>query len=104
MSGLAAYGRPEVTAMITMTYGNMPTREQFDTQFESLCPDGTFAFGNDKRLGTCALDADGLWEALQAANRDYEELLDEMPGRGNDPEIVGSWMSGVLYCLGIEWV
>ncbi len=100
---------------LTLTHGVMPTREQFDRAWELTAQDemerdpgglgvqtGTFAFGNDPRLGNCRLSQDELWKELQKAHKEYESAS---AGDGeDDPEIVGDWVGTVLYCLGIEWV
>jgi hypothetical protein len=76
--------------MITLTYGQLPDREVFDTVFYSICG-RTFEFVNDKRVGTCELLIEELWSELNDAVYD-----------GNDN--ASDWASCVLYSLGIEWV
>ena len=100
----------------SMTFGQMPTREQYDAAWEDMCAssadpaefDNLFRFGNDKRVGTCALTPDELWDELQLASEKYEKLLgsDELAEAGfsEDYEELGSWLSSVLGCLGIEWI
>ena len=92
----------------TMTFGEMPSREEYDAAWDALeaqgeLRDGMFHFGNDKRLGTCALTSSELWRELQRASREYAAEL-EADDQGEDPEAVGDWMSCVLSCLGFEWV
>lgn len=87
----------------TMTYGTMPTREQFDAGC-LLVDDGDppeacvlhqgFRFGNDGRLGDAHLTADELWKELWVAKEEYDV--------GHQSS--GDWLSDVLGCLGIEWV
>ena len=94
---------------VTLTYGEMPTREQFDAAWEytdPTTPDGTkgFGFGNDKRLGCCVLSRDELWEELEKAWNEYADQLGHPGSLSQDPEVVGSWVADVLSCLGIEWV
>lgn len=85
-----------------MTYGEMPTEEQFDLAYEAVMGDEPFEFGNDKRVGNCHLTQSELWTELQKAHREYSE---ELAGDGSmDPERVGSWIADILGCLGFEWV
>lgn len=100
-------------AHTSMTYGVLPTREAFDAAFERACPNGTFTFGNDKRVGNASLTASQLWRELQdAANeataetcegewaddsRSYEQIQ-------ADEAAAGDWASAVLGQLGFEWI
>lgn len=91
--------------MISMTYGVLPTFEQYDAEWDRLDKEGElrgglFHFGNDSRVGNCALDKFQLWKEIEKAHKKYEELLDP----DEDPESVGNWLSCVLGCLGFEWV
>lgn len=92
---------------LTLTYGHMPTREQFDQACakvdedtgRSVALDG-FGFGRDPRLGTTRLTQDELWDELCKAHGEWY-------APNADPEAqdkAGEWCSSVLYCLGIEWV
>lgn len=90
--------------MLTMDFGTMPTREQYDRAWEEAMSsddavDGVhFHFGNDERVGNDELTQDELWAELQSALRDYQ---------GEDLETAeraGEWISCVLGCLGVEWV
>jgi len=87
-------------ALFTMTYGTLPTEEQFETAWQAELAKGSlrdwkFAFANDKRMGTCALMQSELWHEVQDAHQDYHEHGDEA---------AGDWCSAVLGCLGVEWV
>jgi len=86
--------------MKVMTYGNLPTREVFDRQFAELVSDGEFRFGNDKRVGTCALSPDELWAEIQKAHAEW----DGPQADADKQDEAGEWCSTVLECLGIEWV
>lgn len=94
--------------MITMTYGEMPTYEQFMDACASVqenkrsVDDDGFSFGNDKRMGTCTLRTHELWDEVRRAIREYESAL--AADDGTDPEAVGDWLSSVLFQLGFEWV
>lgn len=92
---------------VTLTYGEMPSRRQFDRAWDLMRPetdDGEegFAFGNDKRVGTCVMTCGQLWAELEKAADEYSGLLDG--DTDQDPEAVGSWIADVLGCLGFEWV
>ena len=95
---------------IQMTAGNLPTRAQFDQQCDVVDPDdghtvnrNGFRFGNDKRLGNVRLSADELWDELVLAMSEYESFNEDGVD-GAKADVVSSWISDVLYCLGIEWV
>jgi hypothetical protein len=84
---------------LTMTHGQMPTREQYDVAWDRTAEgeglrDGLFHFGNDPRMGTCALKRDELWGELETAAHLQDHGADD----------AGDWCSRVLLCLGIEWV
>lgn len=89
--------------MITMTYGVMPSREQFDAAClevedgdppQACVADQGFPFENDKRVGSDRLTPDELWAELGRAKSEYDA----------GDEASGDWCSGVLGCLGFEWV
>jgi hypothetical protein len=87
-----------------MSYGIMPTKEQFDSCWDKVDAEegfrgDKFHFGNDPRIGTDALSQEELWKELNIAFSEYQEQddIDEM----NE---VGDWISSVLYCLDIEWI
>lgn len=80
---------------VTMTYGTMPTQEQFECGWDRAeISDKGFGFVNDARVGTVRLSQSQLWEEFQKAFKEYEE--------GN--EVSGDWCSLVMFCLDIEWV
>ena len=88
-------------ADLTLTFGVMPTREQYDAQCALVDPDNGrsvdddgFGFGNDKRMGTDRLTSAELWAELVKAQAEHEA----------GDEAAGDWCSSVLGCLGIEWV
>lgn len=90
-------------ARVSMTYGVMPTRKQFDTACDEpdleCGPNGSvaatgFRFGNDKRVGDATLSPDELWTELQRAHAEWEAGAEE----------AGDWCSSVLGCLGFEWI
>jgi hypothetical protein len=87
--------------MISMTYGILPSREQFDAAWEKkFVFDGEtypMSFGNDKRVGSCLLSREELWEELCAAHAKFHS-------DNGENEMAGQWCSDVLSILGIEWV
>ena len=94
--------------LMTKTHGVMPTREEFEWLWETTdangeLRDGVFHIGNDKRMGTCALTQDQLWNELQKA---YHEVCIEYaePEDLSQAEQTDDWISSVLGCLGLEWV
>lgn len=87
--------------MISMTYGILPSEDDFRKAFEVLEPemrDGKFHFGNDKRVGTCAMTCSELWLEVQKAFTEFES---DPTWEENGP---GDWVSAVLYCLDFEWI
>lgn len=96
----------------SMTYGVMPTREEFDEACSEHDPDDPpqacvadqgFPFENDKRVGSDRLTPDELWEELQKAFAEYQ-AVDGSSDDGGDPERAGDWCSSVLGVLGFEWI
>lgn len=96
----------------SMTFGVMPTREEFDEACrehdpedppEACVADQGFRFGNDPRVGDAHLTADELWEELQRAFAEYQ-AVDGSSDDGGDPERAGDWCSSVLGQLGFEWI
>ncbi len=82
--------------MKTVTYGVMPTREEFDAAYEVASTDDGhgFRFRNDKRIGNGELTCSELWDELVKAHAEFE---------AGDEE-AGDWCSAVLGCLDWEWV
>jgi hypothetical protein len=96
--------------LMTKTHGIMPTREEFDWLWEAVDAnegfrDGKFHFGNDPRLGTCALTQNELWNALQKAHHEVCAAYAESEAEFGEPaEQTDDWLSSVLGCLGLEWI
>jgi hypothetical protein len=93
-------------AIRSMTYGVMPSREEFDEACSLVDPDNGrsvdgdgFRFGNDPRVGDCTLSSDELWDELVKAHGEYES-----DGESPLGDRAGDWCSSVLGCLGFEWV
>lgn len=83
--------------MMSLTYGQLPTQEQFDfsfTDLDSYFSIGGFMFRNDKRVGTIVLSRSELWKELNKAVYEW----------GNGDNETGDWCSCVLQCLGFEWI
>lgn len=83
----------------TLTYGILPTREEFETIYEQELGNDTMCFCNDKRLGFQELTWSQVWEELVKAHQERETEKDETKW-----EAIGDWMSSVLYNIEIEWV
>lgn len=85
--------------MFCLTYGILPSREQFAQAWQAQedageLRGGLFHFGNDPRVGTDALNESELWTEIGKALREYE----------SGDEFQGDWISFVLGCLSIEWI
>lgn len=85
----------------SMTYGVMPTREEFgaawaepDEECGKSVDDLGFSFGNDERIGSDTLTGTELWREVEKARAEWEA----------GDEKAGDWCSAVLGCLGFEWV
>lgn len=94
----------------TMTFGVMPSKEEFDEACAAKDPDSGrsadedgFSFGNDPRVGTVTMTPDELWKELLKARAEHD-AVDGSSDDGGDPEKAGDWCSSVLGCLGFEWV
>ena len=92
--------------MTRMTYGTLPTREEFDTAFERECPKGYHVELGPSDAEACdgfnfgdgVWSADDLWDFIVRVMSYWEcgpvgEALDVM-------DVV----SGVMLTLGFEWV
>lgn len=87
-----------------LNYGDMPTREQFDTAWDKTFQFAgeMFAFGNDKRVGTCKLTREQVWDELNEAHSEWKNDGSQITnGYAGD---AGDWCSCVLGVLGIEWI
>lgn len=102
---------PKRSGRKTLTYGTLPTREEFGAAFERECKREyaeiagercfsapIFAFTNDPRVGTVTLTCSELWRELNDALIDYREC--GQPAA----DTAGQWCSDVLGVLGFEWV
>lgn len=96
--------------MQSMTYGVMPTSEQFQEAFDRECPSGTFSIrmnGRDAGVTANFLIGDGDWTALQlweAINEisHYQPGADEAAKYRHDAAM--NLVSSILDILGFEWV
>jgi hypothetical protein len=92
-----------------MTYGVMPTREQFDMAFETECPDGYNIRLNrtdsssveDFMLGDGCLSANQLWCALSEI---VEAYMESTQVASTEDEIRMDLVSSILFTLGFEWI
>lgn len=96
-----------------MTYGTLPTREEFDGAFVRACSWGiprralTYAFTNDPRVGTCELTAEEVWRELMEARGEWQGWIRATTGQAmteDQADASGQWCSDVLGVLGFEWV
>lgn len=77
----------------SMTYGTLPSREEFNAAYGDL--DKFFSFRNDSRVGTCSMDGDKLWAELEKARKEWWD---------GQMDRSGDWCSDVLSVLGFEWI
>lgn len=83
----------------TMTYGQLPSLEQFEQAFDAGEAEGPFRFRNDKRVGNADFNCSELYKEVQAATKEHHEASDR-----KTRDDAGEWASAVLYHLGFEWV
>jgi len=88
----------------SMSYGVMPSKDDFEAAFEAKCPNGKFAFGNDKIVGTDKLTCTQLWDELQKQRNRWENFPDDEDDDGSKGDQAGDWCSCVLSVLGFEWI
>lgn len=87
--------------MKTLTYGQLPSREDFTEAFRAQCPDGGYEFKNDERVGSCSLSEGALWGKIVEAHRMFE---DDHNVTCEQSDQAGEWCSAVLFSLEFEWV
>lgn len=87
--------------MKTLTYGQLPDREDFSKAFRQECPDGGYEFENDERVGTCRLSEHALWSKVLEVHRMFEDDVTISCQQADD---AGVWCAAVLSPLGFEWV
>ncbi len=90
----------------SMTYGVLPTREEFDTAFEQVSPlTGRFRFSNDPRVGTVELTCSELWREIGKAHDEwYAAGVSDADRNTASEDAAGQWCSDVLGVLGFEWI
>mgnify|MGYP001585749417 CR=1 FL=1 len=91
--------RSRRNARRSMTYGVLPSYDEFTDAFYEVVEGSRFSFGNDPRVGTDSLSAKELWAELQRAVNEYETNNDD-----DEADAAGSWASDVLGVLGFEWI
>lgn len=100
-----------MTIRKSMTYGTLPSREEYEVAFAAL-PDtatnaeghGVFVFFNDPRVGHCGLTESELWAELVKAHTEYLSDVGREIDSWTKQEAAGQWCSNVLGILGWEWV
>jgi hypothetical protein len=105
------HGAPSA-AHTSMSYGILPTQNDFERAFAAFCPEGGFEFGNDPYVGFDTLSESQLWRELNAQLATWEEAEHaehcegdgSCNGDGRPCEDAGSWCSCVLGILGFEWI
>lgn len=81
---------------LSLSYGQMPTRDQFDRMFARQCgEDGRYLISNDKGGRDGDYTASQLWKLLQVEVSEFNN---------NEGDENGDFVSAVLSTLGIEWI
>lgn len=92
--------------MQSMTYGTLPTREEFDAAFERECPKGfnVMLGATDSEacdgfnFGDGTYTADELWDVITRVIAYWE------CGPAGEAEAAMDLMSSAMRILGFEWV
>lgn len=96
--------------MKTLTYGHLPSYEEFKAAFERECPDSTYAISHGSkgpdwrppegsfRVHELFHDVERLTKLEESGEVETERMRE---GQEDSP---GSWASSILYTLGFEWV
>jgi len=98
----------------SMTYGTMPTFEEFEAAFDAECPRGTYSIrlgASDSRTVDGFRLGDGEWRAKEL----YEACCEiaAFDAEDNNGEYRGSWeqkdaaldlVASIMDTLGFEWV
>lgn len=97
--------------MHSMTYGVMPTQEQFQAAFDQECPKGVYRIRNlsvsdsvavaDFQLGDGDWTALQLWEAINEIDH-FQPGAEEGLQRRHDSAM--DLVSSILDTLGFEWI
>jgi hypothetical protein len=85
---------------MSLTYGVLPSLEDYDRAWQRAEIGEHFTFGNDKRMGSCSLSQWELWDELEKAKDDWENNSETEA----ESDAAGDWASCVLSVLGIEWI
>lgn len=83
--------------MKTMTCGEMPTRDEFQTAFEDEVPGGNYRIRNDRFLGDLDLTESELWDLVSKLN---ETASEDSP----DCDAALDRSAAILSTLGFEWI
>ncbi len=96
--------------MKSMTYGVMPSHEDFDAAFERECPNGyniTLGASDSKavdgfKLGDGCWTADQLWDAVNEIVTHWATDTNDEAGDLQDTRV--DLVSCILGTLGFEWI
>lgn len=95
--------------MKSMTYGELPTREEFNAAFSEWCETGKYsivmgrsdsAACEDFKLGDGDWSDDALWTAITEIVADFNAKEHEDPSAEMRMDIV----SAIMGTLGFEWI
>lgn len=99
---------PEVKIDMTLSYGVLPTEEQFRAHFEAACPRGGMHISQDDRVGNGYFTCSEVWREVQRAAKHECGNERGYPCRQNDAQFECPYgerfARDVLYCIGIEWI
>ena len=87
-----------MTTMKTLTWGTMPSHEDFEAAFESACPDGFFEVRN------CPWAGDRIYVGHVELYKAISEAAHEALFWDKLDDVCGEFAGNVMAVLGFEWV
>lgn len=94
---------------VTLTFGVLPSFQQFAEAFSEEFPDGLCAFYRDKRVSSKCFGVETLWKEVQVATGEFHSgkaIRNGIHSELTEEGILnaGDWVSRVLESLKIEWI
>ena len=92
--------------MKSMTYGTLPSFEEFGMAFDNECPNGTFSLTlsrADSRAADGTRIGDGNYSDIDLYTG-VKELMRKWAAGGEQSEAAGDLASAILFTLGFRWV
>ena len=81
-----------------LTYGIMPSYENFRQSYENELPNGNYSIGNDKIVG------DRVFTSAKELYDYIQWLVIKWQSENDDNQKYGDLASNILYTLKFEWI